>query len=115
MSHRDYAVTMISAPNPGHNNPERIKKQQVKPPFPAENDDSIKINSLNDQKPDNITNRRRLVADSIVGFIGFFAGIAFLEAVANVFRPEPAITPAVVMLVLVIATVAALRWRRSLK
>ena len=114
MSHRDYAVSMISAPPPDKNYPPRMKKSQDGPAIPKENQENIKIHSLTDPKTNNIDSRSTLVADSIIGFLGFFATIAFIEAVINVFQPEPAVLPAVVALAFISATAVAVRWRRRL-
>ncbi|GGG75884.1 hypothetical protein [Corynebacterium pelargi] len=56
--------------------------------------------------------RKSLVFDAIFGFVGFFAFLAFIQAVLNLFQPEPRIWPALLALVLVIATVTLWRIRR---
>lgn len=57
--------------------------------------------------------RRSLQLEALLGFLGFFAFVAVVQAVINVFRPEPAVWPALLALVLVIATVSV--WRVWLK
>ncbi|WP_245802265.1 hypothetical protein [Corynebacterium pacaense] len=64
---------------------------------------------MQDQSEDR---RHGLRHDALLGFLGFFAGIAVLQAIINVFRPEPLVWPAALALVLVIATVAVWRARR---
>ncbi|WP_151529510.1 MULTISPECIES: hypothetical protein [Corynebacterium] len=53
--------------------------------------------------------RKKLVWEALVGFCGTFAAVAVAQAVANILRPEPEVWPALLALVLVIATVAL--WR----
>lgn len=48
--------------------------------------------------------RRRLQQDALSGFLGFFAFVAVLQAVLNVFQPEPQVWPALLALALVTAT-----------
>lgn len=55
--------------------------------------------------------RKGLQLDAFIGFLGFFAGIAVLQAVINVFQPEPKVWPALLALVLVLATVSMWRAR----
>lgn len=57
--------------------------------------------------------RRNLQLDSFIGFLGFFAALAVAQAVVNVFRPEPEVWPALLALVLVLATVSLWRIRRK--
>lgn len=114
MSHRGYAVSMISTPSPDKNHPLRMKKYQGESAIPKENRENTKNHPLTDPKAKNIDTRNTLVADSIIGFLGFFAAIALIEAVINVFQPEPAVLPAVVALVFISATAIAVRWRRRL-
>lgn len=57
--------------------------------------------------------RRKLQLDTLTGFLGFFAFLALLQAVFNIFRPEPLVWPALLALVLVIATVMSWRAGRS--
>lgn len=57
-------------------------------------------------------NRKALLYDAVLGFLGFFALLAFIQAVVNLFRPEPLVWPAVLALVLVTATVVTWRSRR---
>ncbi|MCK7637685.1 hypothetical protein [Corynebacterium pygosceleis] len=49
--------------------------------------------------------RRKLQRDTVTGFVSFFAVVALIQAVVNVTRPEPAVWPAVLALVLVLAAV----------
>lgn len=56
--------------------------------------------------------RTKLLWDTLIGFLGFFAVLAVIQAVINLFAPEPAVWPAVVALVLVLVTVATWRARR---
>ncbi|MGD7003023.1 hypothetical protein [Corynebacterium halotolerans] len=53
--------------------------------------------------------RRKLQMDSFTGFLGFFAVLSVIQAVINVVQPEPKVWPAVLALILVIATVVT--WR----
>ncbi|WP_083878332.1 hypothetical protein [Corynebacterium ciconiae] len=53
--------------------------------------------------------RKKLVWECLVGFCGTFAALAVAQAVANLLRPEPLVWPALLALVLVIATVTL--WR----
>ncbi|AEG81088.1 MULTISPECIES: hypothetical protein [Corynebacterium] len=56
--------------------------------------------------------RKKLVRDSILGFVGFFAFLALVQAVVNLFQPQPSLWPAFLALILVIATIALWRaWR----
>ncbi|AKK02515.1 hypothetical protein [Corynebacterium epidermidicanis] len=57
--------------------------------------------------------RKQLRNDSLVGFLGFFAALSVIQAAINVMRPEPEIWPAVLALVLVVATVLA--WKAPRK
>lgn len=56
--------------------------------------------------------RRQLQFDALAGFLGFFAFLAVIQAMINVVQPEPKVWPAVLALVLVIATVLVWRARR---
>lgn len=56
--------------------------------------------------------RRELQHDALAGFLGFFAFLAVVQAVINVVQPEPKVWPAVLALVLVVATTAVWRARR---
>ncbi|WP_373456398.1 hypothetical protein [Corynebacterium sp. 70RC1] len=53
--------------------------------------------------------RESLVKDAILGFVAFFAFMSVVQATMNLLQPEPALWPALLALVLVIATVAL--WR----
>ncbi len=44
--------------------------------------------------------RKKLVWESALGFVGFFAAIALIQAVWNVFQPEPSIGPSLLLIVL---------------
>ena len=57
--------------------------------------------------------RRKLMWDTLVGFVGFFAFLSVIQAVVNLLSPEPAVWPAVLELVLVIAAVTVWRIGRS--
>ncbi|MCQ9343127.1 hypothetical protein [Corynebacterium kozikiae] len=50
-----------------------------------------------------------MVKDAILGFVAFFAFMSVVQATMNLLQPEPALWPALLALVLVIATVAL--WR----
>ncbi|AZA10851.1 hypothetical protein [Corynebacterium gerontici] len=60
--------------------------------------------------------RKALLYDALLGFLGFFSFLAFIQAVVNLFQPEPLVWPAVLALVLVVSTVvvwrARGRWRQ---
>lgn len=57
--------------------------------------------------------RKGLQLEALLGFLGFFSFLAVIQAVINVLRPEPAVWPALLALVLVIATVSVWRaWRK---
>jgi len=58
--------------------------------------------------------RKKLMWDTLVGFVGFFAFLSVIQAVLNLLSPEPAVWPAVLALVLVIAAVTVWRIGRSL-
>lgn len=49
--------------------------------------------------------RRALLWDSALGFVGFFAALALLQAILNLFHPSPALWPGLLAGVLV-----ALEW-----
>lgn len=59
-------------------------------------------NHIGSADPD--AKRKKLVWESLLGFVGFFAFMALLNAIWNVFQTEPAILPSVVLLVLVVLT-----------
>lgn len=48
--------------------------------------------------------RKDLIWQTVIGFVGFFAFLAVVQAVMNVFRPEPAIWPGLLAGALVLAT-----------
>lgn len=51
-----------------------------------------------------MSSRHDLIWQTAIGFVGFFALIALVQAVLNLFRPEPAIWPGLVAGALVLAT-----------
>ncbi|GAA4783014.1 hypothetical protein FRX94_04165 [Corynebacterium canis] len=57
--------------------------------------------------------RRRLQRDTLTGFLSFFAVVSVIQAILNLFAPEPAVWPAALALVLVVLTVVS--WRSSRK
>lgn len=57
--------------------------------------------------------RRKLQLEALTGFLGFFSVLAFVQAVMNAIAPSPKVWPALLALVLVVATVAA--WRAGRK
>ena len=59
--------------------------------------------------PRRIQSRKELQLQSLVGFLGFFAAVAFVQAVINVLSPDPKVWPAALALVLVIAAATATR------
>ncbi|MGV0378466.1 hypothetical protein ACUY2Q_10925, partial [Corynebacterium bovis] len=62
----------------------------------------------------NDRQRQRLVAEAVLGFLGFFTVLALVQAVWNLFRDEPSVGPSVLLLVLLVLTWLAWRWRRRL-
>lgn len=59
--------------------------------------------------------RRRLQVDSFAGFLGFFAILSVVQAAINLFSPDPAVWPAVLALILVVATVSLWRYGRRFR
>ncbi|WJY67472.1 PEP-CTERM sorting domain-containing protein [Corynebacterium auris] len=60
-----------------------------------------------------MNSRTDLLWQSAIGFLGFFAALALIQAVINLFRPEPAIWPGLLAGALVAATwLMVRRWRR---
>ncbi|WIM68250.1 hypothetical protein QP027_02280 [Corynebacterium breve] len=61
--------------------------------------------------------RKDLVWQTIIGFVGFFALISLVQAVINVLRPDPLIWPGVLAGVLLLATWLLVRrwlqWREE--
>lgn len=56
--------------------------------------------------------RKDLLWQSLIGFVGFFAFLAVVQAVMNVFRPDPAIWPGLLAGVLVLLTwLLVRRWQ----
>ncbi|HIW96107.1 MAG TPA: hypothetical protein H9867_06465 [Candidatus Corynebacterium gallistercoris] len=58
---------------------------------------------------DSDSRRKKLVWESLLGFVGFFTVLAGIQAVWNVFQPNPAVGPALLFLALLLATWGA--WR----
>ncbi|MEH0147702.1 hypothetical protein V6D40_08525 [Corynebacterium sp. Q4381] len=57
--------------------------------------------------------RRDLVWQTVIGFVGFFAFLAVVQAVINVFSPDPAIWPGLLAGALVLATwLLVRRWNQ---
>lgn len=57
--------------------------------------------------------RKDLLWQSLIGFVGFFAFLAVVQAVINVFSPAPAIWPGLLAGVLVLATwLLVRRWNQ---
>lgn len=54
-------------------------------------------------------NRYQLQWDALIGFIGFFAALACLQAVLNLFAPAPALWPGPLAASLVVATWGAVK------
>ncbi|MDD7581501.1 hypothetical protein ACEE23_08235 [Corynebacterium sp. 32222D000AT] len=57
--------------------------------------------------------RHSLLWDTALGFCGFFAALAILQAVVNLFRPEPAIWPGLLAGVLCLALYGIYRAKRA--
>lgn len=58
--------------------------------------------------------RKDLLWQTGIGFVGFFALLAVIQAVINVFSQEPVIWPGLLAGLLVLATWALVRkWRRA--
>lgn len=60
-------------------------------------------------RPPSESRRRKLVWDSVLGFVGFLCLLAVMQAVINVLRPQPAVWPA--LFALVMLAVTWLLWR----
>lgn len=69
--------------------------------------------SNRDPQDQSEAQRRNLQLDAFIGFLGFFAFLAVIQAVINVFQPEPKVWPALLALVLVLATVSMWRAKRK--
>ncbi|NMB23464.1 MAG: hypothetical protein GX983_08930 [Corynebacterium sp.] len=69
--------------------------------------------STNEPRDPSEHKRRGLQLDAFIGFLGFFAFLSVIQAVINVFQPEPKVWPALLALVLVLATVSMWRARRD--
>ena len=54
-----------------------------------------------------------MVFDTLIGMVGFFTLMFFLNAVANIFRPEPAATPAIILFLCVTLLLVLWRIRRA--
>lgn len=59
---------------------------------------------------DHDAQRHALIWEAVLGFVSFFTAISGIQAVWNVFRPDPAVGPAVLFAVLL--AVFILVWRR---
>lgn len=59
--------------------------------------------------------RRDLLWQTVIGFVGFFAFLALAQAVINVFSPNPAVWPGILAGLLVLATWLLVRRWRSLR
>lgn len=59
--------------------------------------------------------RRELQWDAALGFSGFFAVLAVIQAVLNLLQPEPALWPAILALVMVVWQTSLWRYTRSKK
>lgn len=57
--------------------------------------------------------RRALLWDTALGFVGFFAALALLQAVLNLFQPSPAVWPGLLAGALVLAEYALWRAKRK--
>lgn len=68
--------------------------------------------SNNDPRDPSEAKRTSLQLDAFIGFLGFFAFNAVIQAVINVLQPEPRVWPALLALVLVLATVSMWRAKR---
>ncbi|QNH96481.1 hypothetical protein [Corynebacterium anserum] len=62
---------------------------------------------INNADPD--ARRKKLVWESLLGFVGFFTFMALCNAIWNILQPEPAIVPSIVLLLLLVVT--ALAWK----
>ena len=54
-----------------------------------------------------------MVFDTLIGMVGFFTLMFFLNAVANIFQPEPATTPAIILFLCVTLLLVLWRIRRA--
>ena len=54
-----------------------------------------------------------MVFDTLIGMVGFFTLMFFLNAVANIFQPEPAATPAIILFLCVTLLLVLWRIRRA--
>lgn len=57
--------------------------------------------------------RYALLWDTALGFCGFFAALALIQAVVNLFRPEPALWPGLLAAVLCLALYGIYRAKRA--
>lgn len=57
--------------------------------------------------------RYALLWDTALGFCGFFAALALIQAVVNLFRPEPALWPGLLAGVLCLALYGIYRAKRA--
>lgn len=61
---------------------------------------------------DPMNERRKLMWDTAIGFVGFFAVLALIQAIMNVFKPEPAIWPGFLAAALCVATYTLIRAKK---
>lgn len=54
-----------------------------------------------------------MVFDTLIGMVGFFTLMFFLNAVANIFQPEPATRPAIILFLCVTLLLVLWRIRRA--
>ena len=54
-----------------------------------------------------------MVFDTLIGMVGFFTLMFFLNAVANIFQPEPAAMPAIILFLCVTLLLVLWRIRRA--
>lgn len=59
--------------------------------------------------------RKDLLWQTVIGFVGFFAALALVQAVINVLRPNPALWPGILAGVLLLATWTLVRRWRTLR
>lgn len=54
--------------------------------------------------------RKKLIWESLLGFLGFFTVLALIQGVWNLFQPEPSLAPSIMLVVLLVFLWLA--WRR---
>lgn len=57
--------------------------------------------------------RRALMWDTVIGFVGFFALLALVQAIMNLFDPEPALWPGFLAAGLCLATYGLIRAKHN--